>query len=73
MNRKRNGKQEQTSAGIGENSHEGDHEREDECHAVENNRQRLDGRPTQTRLGHGAVDSVRDLDALFLQTVEEVE
>mgnify|MGYP000190528011 CR=1 FL=1 len=65
--------QEQTSTGVGENSHEGDHEREDERHTVENNRQRLDGRPTQTRLGHRAVNSVRDLDALFLQTGEEVD
>lgn len=64
---------EQARTLVGEDRHEGEDEREDEGHAVENNRQRLDGRPTQARLGHGTVDGVRDFDALFLQTGEEVE
>ncbi len=44
---------EQARTLVGEDRHEGEDEREDEGHAVENNRQRLDGRPTQARLGHG--------------------
>ena len=69
MNRKRN----ETSTGIGEKRHERDHERERKGHAIEHQRQRLDGGPAQPYLGYGVIDGIAHLDALLLQTGEEVE